>query len=279
LADLSVLDILLPAAFAGLVAIGATVAIERLGGRLGGLIATLPTTIIPASIGIAAEASSLDAVQAALYAVPAGMLLNVGFLWLWRAVPPALPAWSLRGRLSAMTLGSLGCWFVGAAAMVFVVGRVAALGTTALGVAAWLSTAAMVVVGVVACLSNPPAPKGTQRVGAFSLLLRGSLAGAAIGVAVAIAALGGGAAAGIASVFPAIFVTTMVSLWLAQGEAVPGGAVGPMMLGASAVAVHACVAAWSLPTLGPVTGTVLAWFTAVLGITLPAGIWLERLRR
>ena len=36
------------AMFAGVVAIGATVAIERLGGKLGGLIAAVPSTIIPA---------------------------------------------------------------------------------------------------------------------------------------------------------------------------------------------------------------------------------------
>ena len=39
-----------------------------------------------------------------------------------------------------------------------------------------------------------------------------------------------------------IFLTTMVSLWLSQGEAVPSGAVGPMMLGASSVAVYALLA-------------------------------------
>ena len=37
---------------AGLVATLATVAIEKLGGQLGGVIGTLPTTIIPASWGI-----------------------------------------------------------------------------------------------------------------------------------------------------------------------------------------------------------------------------------
>ena len=43
------------AAFAGLVAVGVTVAIERLGGRVGGLLGTLPTTIVPASLGIYAH--------------------------------------------------------------------------------------------------------------------------------------------------------------------------------------------------------------------------------
>ena len=37
--------------FAALVAVAATVAIERLGGRLGGVIGSIPTTIVPASLG------------------------------------------------------------------------------------------------------------------------------------------------------------------------------------------------------------------------------------
>ena len=37
--------------FAALVAIGATVAIERLGGRIGGVLGSIPTTIVPASLG------------------------------------------------------------------------------------------------------------------------------------------------------------------------------------------------------------------------------------
>ena len=42
---------LLSGIFAALVAIGATVAIERLGGRLGGVLGSIPTTIVPASLG------------------------------------------------------------------------------------------------------------------------------------------------------------------------------------------------------------------------------------
>jgi len=276
--ELTPLAVLLPAGFAGLVAIGATVAIERLGGRIGGLLATLPTTIVPASIGIAVAAPTVDETRAALYAVPGAMLINVGFLWLWRALPPRLPAWSLRGRLAAMTAGSLACWFVGAWALVHALAFVSTRGPRALEAAGWGGTAAMVVFGVLACRSNPPAPRGTHRVGVPTLLMRGALAATAIGVAVAIAAYGGGTAAGIASAFPAIFTTTMVALWLAQGEAVPGGAVGPMMLGSAAVGVHACLAAWSLPALGAAAGTAVAWFGAVLSVTLPAGLWLERIR-
>ena len=47
-------------ALAGVVAIGATVAVERFGGRLGGVLSALPTTIVPASLGLAAAGSGAD---------------------------------------------------------------------------------------------------------------------------------------------------------------------------------------------------------------------------
>ena len=105
---------LLAALFAGLVAVGVTLAIERWGGLIGGVIGTLPTTIVPAALGIAAEARSAEAFAAAMHVAPAGMLLNAGFLYLWRILPPRLPAWSLAARLALMVTVSLTVWLCAA---------------------------------------------------------------------------------------------------------------------------------------------------------------------
>ncbi len=268
---------LVPGALAALVAIAVTVAIERWGGRVGGLLGTLPTTIVPASLGIAVQTDAAGLADA-MYAVPAGMLLNAGFLWLWRALPERLPEGPLGRRLALMTTLSLLAWFVGAAALTV---SLQALGEVAgaLRGAGLLATAAILGVGVLACLRERPAPRGTRRVGPAALLARGLLAGLAIATAVWVTHIGGPLAAGVASVFPAIFVTTMVSLWMAQGEAVPAGAVGPMMLGSSAVASYALFAAWLLPLLGGAVGAPLAWGAAVLTTTVPSWWWLGRRAR
>jgi hypothetical protein len=102
------------------------------------------------------------------------------------------------------------------------------------------------------------------------------LAAAAIGAAVALASVGGPLAAGMAAVFPAIFLTTMVSLWLSQGEAVQVGAVGPMMLGSGSVSAFAVVAAWAVPVWGIGLGAAAAWAAAVGLVTVPAWWWLGR---
>lgn len=271
-------SILLPAAFAGLVAVGVTVAIERWGGRVGGLIGTLPSTIIPASLGIAATSADGDAFARAMFAVPAGMLVNSFFLWSWRALPPRLPPGSVRARAAAMTVGSLAIWLGLAWAMVAALGAFAGSveAAQAIGIGA---TVGIVVVGALACLRATASPRGRAPVGPGTLVLRGLLAAFAIGAAVAIASTGSALAAGIASVFPAIFLTTMVSLWLAQGEAVPAGAVGPMMLGSAAVASYALFATATFSALGPAAGALTAWGLAVSTTTLPAWWWLGRSAR
>mgnify|MGYP006928166546 FL=1 len=275
-------DLASSAAFAGIVAVGVTVAIERFGGRLGGLIGTLPSTIVPASLGIYAGTASATAAAAsanghhaafaaAMGAVPVGMLLNALFLLLWRELPPRLPAWSLRARLALMVAVSMSLWAIAAIGVVLTLAQLQAHGLT-VGLAA---TAVMFVLGVGACLTSPPAPRGRNPVNFGTLIARGLLAAIAIGISVAIAQAGAEVAAGVASVLPAIFLTAMVSLWLSQGEAVPAGAVGPMMLGSTAVAGYALLAAVLLPVLGPTLGALASWCIAALGLTLPAWWWLR----
>ena len=106
--------VLVPALAAGIVAILATVAIERLGGRRGGLLGSLPTTVVPAALGFWWGAASVTHFRDALYVVPAGMLVNALFLWCWRSLPPRLPKWPLGVRLAAMVIVSMTAWAGGA---------------------------------------------------------------------------------------------------------------------------------------------------------------------
>ena len=170
------LSVLLSALGAGLVAILATVAIERFGGKLGGLLASLPSTIIPASVGFWIAAEALDDFQDALFAVPGGMFVTAGFLLTWRLLPPMLRRGSLIVRLGLMTLCSLGLWGIGAAALTLALGNQPFPMVTLGG----LFFAAQLTTGVLACRANPPAPAGTRKVGPIVLLCRGVLAATAI---------------------------------------------------------------------------------------------------
>ena len=258
-----------------MVAVGVTVAIERFGGVVGGLLGTIPTTIVPAAVGIWVASPNPDDLRGAMAMVPLGMAINALFLYTWRVLPPRLggKGW---GALATTTAVGLGIWF--GAALLSVWGMQSyPPDRDVLWVGVWAQVA-LIAFGLWASRAHVPAPKGKRPVGLFTLLSRGLLAAAAIGFSTWLAALGSPLLAGVASVFPAIFMTTMVSLWLAQGRAVPLGAVGPMILGSGSVGVYALLAAWSLPLTGQVVGSAIAWGGSVVIVTGPAYVWLRRVR-
>ncbi len=263
----------LPAVFAALVAILGTLAVERFGGRVGGILHTVPTTIVPASVGMWYAKHDAGAFGAAMAAVPLGMLVDAAFLWVWRAVPRRLPAWSLGLRLVTMIVLSLSVWFLGAFVLVKVLAADGGSDPRRLGAAGLAVTAG---IGIGSCIYAHPSPKGSRRPAAWMIASRGVLAATAIGFCVWIAHHGQPVASGLASAFPAMFLTTMVSLWIAQGEAVPTGAVGPMILGSTSVGTYSLIASWALPTLGVWLGVPLAWAVSVACTSVPAGLWLTR---
>lgn len=265
-------SILISAVLAGVVATAVTVAIEKWGGLIGGLLGTAPSTIVPAGIGMYL-AGGEEALVSSMSVVPLGMLLNALFLGAWLV----LPRWfeTSSRPLLFTTVSALGLWVAMGLTMLWTVENV---------LNARLSEQRLAVVGfallfVVVALFNArpqPAPKGTKSVSKQVLLARGMMASLAIGVAVWLSGLGKPLLAGLASVFPAIFLTSMVALWLAQGPTVPRGAAGPMMLGGASVAVYANVAMWSLPAFGVLLGSLIAWLVAVVGWSLPAFAVLRR---
>lgn len=268
------MSVLWVAILAGAMAIFATVCIERFGGALGGLLGSIPTTIVPASLGFLGHSASQTELSTSLAVVPIGMLINAVFLFTWRVLPPKLsPASSLYARLGMMSGASLGVWALCAGS--FVGGMTYVPESLVL----WVGIVGQVLLlgfGVWACWEGVPAPKGKRPVSALVLLSRGLLAGCAVGFSAWIAGLGFPILAGMSSVFPAIFLTTMVSIWLSQGEAVQAGAVGPMMLGSSSVALYALLCILTFPTLGTIGGVVSAWFGSILLVSVPAWWWLKR---
>lgn len=264
-------SVLLSALFAGLVATGVTLAIERWGGLVGGVLGTVPSTIVPAAAGMYLSGSEDELLQS-MAIVPLGMLLNALFLGVWVLLPSHL---STRRPLVVTTLVSLIVWACAGVALLVVIGK-----ATSLGASHWTigfgGLFLLIALAVRFNLNPRPAPKGSHQVHWPVLIGRGGAAAFAIGCAVWLSSQGLPLLAGLAAVFPAIFLTSMVALWLAQGETVPQGAAGPMMLGGVSVAVYALVIMWSLPTLGPVLGSLVAWLVAVGGWSYPVYLILRR---
>lgn len=265
---------------AGVVSAGATVAVERFGGRVGGILGTVPTTIMPATMGLFAthpmdaDGTSSEGFLRSVAMVPAGMMLNAAFLASWRVTPRWLHSNDSRTTLWRCVLASLAVWALLSLAWVLGMNALepSVEALLAIGGGTLLATATL---GIVLCRHGVPAPKGTNQVTWPVLVARGVAAGGAIAVALVIARGGHAIAGGMAVTFPAIFLTTIVGTWLAQGREVPVGAVGPMVLGSCAVGSYAMLAGLLYPRLGLVLGTPACWILAVGGVSVPAGLWLR----
>lgn len=265
-------SILVSALLAGVVATAVTVAIEKWGGLVGGLLGTAPSTIVPAGIGMYL-AGGEAALMASMSIVPLGMLLNALFLGAWLV----LPRWMANTSRPLLwtSLGALVFWAVLGLLMLVLVDEVLSANMDERALALF-GSALLFITAVVFNRRPNPTPKGTNAVSKTVLTARGTMAAIAIGIAVWLAGLGYPLLAGLASVFPAIFLTSMVALWLAQGPTVPQGAAGPMMLGGASVAVYANLAMWSLPAYGVVMGSLVAWVGSVLGWSIPTFLVLRR---
>ena len=105
--NLDATSILLSALFAGSVATAVTVAIEKWGGLVGGLLGTVPSTIVPAGIGMYV-AGGEEVLVVSMSVVPLGMLLNALFLGAWVVIPRWFP--DAPYLLVLTTVGALGFW-------------------------------------------------------------------------------------------------------------------------------------------------------------------------
>ena len=273
--EIGISSIVLSSLMAGIVAILATVFIERRGGAIGGII-TLPTTIVPASIGIWIGVNGeIVSFTAAMSMVPIGMLLNVLFLGSWRILPRYLEnKFPEKYLVIAVAISSVIFWLINAVLSTNIVEEISNFINPI-----FIGFIAMIfgfILGYFAVSKGGKAPSGSNSVSLFSIMMRGIAAGGAIGLSVWIAGLGLPFISGVVSVFPAIFLTTMVSLWLAQGRAVPVGATGPMMLGSSSVSIYALICILLFPIFGVWVGSIVCWILSVIFYSVPIGVWTWR---
>jgi hypothetical protein len=172
---------------------------------------------------------------------------------------------------------SLGIWFSTALTYLVIIRYGFNSNYTAIQVVAALAMACQLTFGFVAVFKQKrSAPKGKNKVGLGTLLSRGLLAAVAVFLAVLISKING-LAAGLATSFPAIFTTTMISLWISQGENVTSGAVGPMMLGSFSVPVYAVAMSQLAPALGAFVGALVSYIISIVTCSIPITFILKKL--
>lgn len=207
--------------------------IETFGGATGGIIASFPTTIIPAVYIILEDSTPplqtrFDSTMASIIGM---FCTNILFMPTWKYLPPYFPKqWSNGISVTVMTLVSLVIWFVSVVVVTLFQQWLSSFGVT-MFVFCFALLLFTVCCGVALCWRLPPTPAGKNKVKWYVHLARGFVASLAIFASGVLSQSGSGVAAGAVSTFPAMFITTMVSVSLAQGADVSTGAIGPLLLG------------------------------------------------
>jgi hypothetical protein len=241
------LQIAIPFFLSALVVILITVIAERYGTKVGGILGTLPSTIIIAFIFIAINENEQFASQAASV-VPAELGINIIFLFVF----------SLLVHRSTMLafIASFSIWSFLSFPLVYF-----NMDYITLSILIYLFS-------LIICFFILEKRKAIPSIGTMyihythrKILLRGVLAGIIIAIAVLLSNVGS-IISGVFSVFPAILSSTMLISVREHGPDFAAGMAKSMILGLSSVASYAVSIHFFYPMLGVFAGTILAYLIA-----------------
>jgi uncharacterized membrane protein (GlpM family) len=252
----------IPFVLSALVVIIITVIAEKYGTKTGGILGTLPSTIIIAFLFIALDKGVLFTSESVIV-VPAEMGINGFFLLIFALLS--------KKRLMVALTGSL-------------------LGWTILTIVIYYSTLSSIIVSLgvfLVCLftallildkKKKITSQDTIKVHytTIKLLGRSLIAGIVIAIAVSFSNLGT-MLSGIFSVFPAIFLSTMIISLREHGPQFTGAMAKSMIYGSPSVVSYAVGIHYLYPIIGILQGTIAAFFIALV-VTLVLFMFRKHIR-
>ncbi|MFO7769647.1 MAG: hypothetical protein R6W82_11925 [bacterium] len=246
--------VLLSFLVAGVWITGSTWLAERMGSRIAGLIANLPSKLLVTLVFLAVVHDPGFAVDTTR-AVPMGMTINAFYLFLFVLLLPL--------GLPLTLLLTTGFW----AGMAVAAERIH---LEALGPSILLYLAATALTwGLLEFTLHIPAVEGTRRrYGPLSFLYRGLFAGTVVAATVFISAFVGTYWTGLFSTFPAVMLTTMTILTLAGGPRLARATGKVMLLASTNIIVFSLAVIAAYPRLGVAAGTLLSFLAAALWVWL-----------
>ena len=230
-----------------------SIAAERFGSKVGGLIGGLPSTIVVTLLFIGLTQSAARAAESAVI-VPLVMGINGLFVTVFIYL-------SRRGLAPALASALL-AWFCLAAILMVLNIRVL-----------WISIAGWLLLGIGCFLLVEHGMKITSqgrkasRYTAGQIAGRAALSGTVVALAVLMSKIAGPLAGGIFATFPAVFLSNLIITYRSGGTAF-AGAVGKslMVSGMITVPIYALLVWYFYPLVGLGFGTLIAFLlTAVAG--------------
>jgi len=226
----------------------ATLAGEKFGSRLGGLITNLPSNIVVSLLFIALTKGASFAAETAS-SVPLGMAISVTFVVVFSALLPL--------GIFPSIVGSLSVWFV--------------LGYFGSSIRIGPMESLMIYMGVCVggflfmefILGIRSVPKRKIHYNLKNQILRALFAGSVVAGAVLIAQVSPPQVTGIAASFPAVMLSTLTILYLSQGMEFSRATAKILVLSSSNIIVYVYATAYLYPRVGLILGTLLAFLSAL----------------
>ncbi|MCX6664758.1 MAG: DUF3147 family protein [Euryarchaeota archaeon] len=234
--------------FSALVVIVITIVAERYGTKIGGLIGTLPTTVVIALLFIGLNRGEVFASEVASI-TPAGMGINLVFLCVFVLL-------AKKSLLLALAC-SLASWVLLASILFF-------LPITNIFLSLFIYLMFLVCTFIVLEYWKKISSMESKKIHytPMKILLRGLLAGVVIAVAVSFSSVGS-VLSGIFTVFPVVFLSTMVISVREHGSEFAGGIAKSMIVGSCSVVGFASAAYILYPIYGIMWGTIESFLVSL----------------
>jgi len=232
---------------------GTTILAERFGSKIGGVIAGMPSTIVIALFFIGWTQTPVAASQATVV-VPLIMGIDGIFILTYASL--------VRRSFPLALISSLFVWLCFSFALVLI--HFNNFGLSLIGFLGLLlfSYVVMEYVLRVKSLAGRNTPLSFSNV-----LLRGLVSGLIITLAVAFAKLGGPLLGGVFASFPAVFLSTMILTYFAQGRVFSVSVMKTLMLsGTINTTVYASAVRFLYPLLGLIGGTISSFLLSLVSM-------------
>ena len=234
--------------FSALVVIIITIVAERYGTKIGGLIGTIPTTIVIALIFIGLNRGTVFASEVAAV-TPAGMGINLVFLCVFVLL-------AKRSLLLSLVC-SLAFWALLASILFFL-----QITNILFSLFIYLMFLVFTFVVLEYWKKIPSVESKKIHYTPMKILFRGLLAGVVIAVAVSFSQVGS-VLSGIFTVFPVVFLSTMVISMRDNGAEFAGGIAKSMIVGSCSVVGYASAAHILYPIHGIIWGTIESFLVSL----------------
>lgn len=251
--------------------------IEVCGGKVGGILSSIPHLAVVGAVGLYASLSKTD-YRLAMLGMTLGFLANS--FWLAAVVVCSLKLQDKYAGMKKLILVFFIATFIYTIVLIallwiFKVSSVWQTGAWFVAIGCWVVE---LIIGLWLTRFNHPATDGKSKCSTWDILLRAAITFVIFMFALWLASISPALGGSMVNA-PVIRIVVLGGIWLAHGEEVVVGTCGHMTLGLLSASAFALLGAWLIPDYSLAFGVGVSWTASVMFITVPQLVLVSRERK